>query len=635
MNNKEKPKFLYRGVKIDYELLKKFQFYGVDIKPPHEPIIDENGNKTVGDGNEYGVYMTDNEVVARDAYAAVKTNDGTPINKNIMFGYDKERTMIPSVGIVYKINTDGLDTHIPWITSYLKEHYNNGMGGDEWISESIPASNYSVDTIEIGPDTLHDSEMIQIDDITKIREEVIKKIETRKERLELFEEQIEGIPEKKRFLLDSNKIEILKEIYKIDGIMDIDLQSFEPNNVPDYLKYLMARTYSENKDNIDFTTLEYIQTLKFKLRKVTNPEEMIDFINSEISFNEEKLEEFVSRKQMQNEEYSTASFDRKNDMYNKIKKQLEDKINVKNNDYQENENQPGYSKKENGSIFIEKQEQILKDYSGKELGNRTITWNTDMAKGTEIINTKGTLENEDGKYKMSEESQTLGGELQLQRKELVGINKITGQNEQYVYQKDKNGNEMYYKIANGKLTFKITKNSKGTTIDQYDKGQITDTFEYNENGEALIGMEGIDNLTKNYIENFFDSQIPYFEAENMEIETQKQTVETQKLGKETIDINQDVKKVDVVEKEIDKQMKEQTKSMEEKFEINEFGEIIRPEKSQNDFKESMKVNLNTDEYVDEVLKKFEQDLENGTLEQEEQKKKYSHKVEKGDDDYVM
>ena len=579
--------------------------------------------------------MTDNEVVARDAYAAVKTNDGTPINKNIMFGYDKERTMIPSVGIVYKINTDGLNIHIPWITSYLKGHYNNGMGGDEWISESIPKSNYSIDTIEIGPDTLHDSEMIQIDDITKIRKKVIQKIETRKERLKLFEEQIEAIPEKKRFLLDSNKIEILKEIYKIDGIMDIDLQSFEPNNVPDYLKYLKGRTYSENKDNIDFTTLEYIQTLEFKLRKVTNPEEIIDFMNSEIGSNKEKLEKFVSKKQMQNEEYSTASFDRKSTMYNKIKKQLEKKINEKNNNYQDNENQLGYSRRESGSISIEKQEQILRDYSGKELGNRTITWNTDISKGTEIIDTKGILENEDGKYKISEKSQILGGELQLQRKELVGINKITGQNEQYVYQKDKNGNEMYYRIEDGKLTFKITKNSKGTTIDQYDKGQLTDTFEYNENGEALIGMEGIDNLTKDYVENFFDSQIPYFEAENMEIGTQEKTVNTQKLGKETIDINQDVKKIDAVEKEIDKQMKEQTKSMEEKIEINEFGEIIRPEKTINDFKEGMKVNFNTSEYAEEILNKFEQDLENGTLEQEEQKKEYSHKVEKGDDDYVM
>lgn len=563
MNNREKPKFLYRGIIINYEILKKFQFYGVDIKPYYEPIIDENGNKTIGDGNEYGVYMTDKDIVARDAYAAVEKNDGTPINKYIMFGNYKERTVIPSVGIVYKINTNGLDTHIPWITPHLKGHYNNGMGGDEWISDSIPASNYSVDTIEIGPDTLHDSEMIQIDDITKIREEVIQKIETRKERLELFEKHIEAIPQKERFLLDSYKIKLLKEIYKIDGLMDIDLKNFETNNVPNYLKYLMARTYSENKDNIDFTTLDYIQTLESKLRHVTNPEEMIDFMNSEISFNEEKLKEFVSKKQMQNEEYSTAFFDRKNAMYNKIKKQLEEKINEKNNNYQDNENQPGYSIKEDGSIFIEKQEQILKDNSGKELGNRTITWNTDIAKGTEIINTKGTLENEDGKYKMSEETQTLGGELQLQRKELVRINKITGQKEQNVYQKDKNGNEMYYSIVDNKLTLKINKNSRGTTIDQYDKGQITDIFEYDENGEALLGMEGIDNLTENYVENFFDSQIPYFEAENMEIETQKQTVETQKLGKETIDINQDVKKVDVVEKEIDKQMKKQTKSMEE------------------------------------------------------------------------
>lgn len=75
--------------------------------------------------------------------------------------------------------------------------------------------------------------------------------------------------------------------------------------------------------------------------------------------------------------------------------------------------------------------------------------------------------------------------------------------------------------------------------------------------------------------------------------------------------------------------------MEEKIEINEFGEIIRPEKTINDFKEGMKVNFNTSEYAEEILNKFEQDLENGTLEQEEQKKEYSHKVEKGDDDYVM
>ena len=64
---------------------------------------------------------------------------------------------------------------------------------------------------------------------------------------------------------------------------------------------------------------------------------------------------------------------------------------------------------------------------------------------------------------------------------------------------DKDGNEMFYRIADGQLTCKIKKNSKGTTIDYYDKGQITDSFEYDENGKALIGMEGMEQLDKNYV----------------------------------------------------------------------------------------------------------------------------------------
>lgn len=232
--------------------------------------------------------MTDNDVVARNAYASVKNNDGTPINKNIMFGYGRERTMLPSVGIVYKIDTVGIDVHIPWITSYLKGHYNNGMGGNEWIAESIPTSNYSIDTIEIGPDTLHDSEMIKIGDITEAKEEIIEKIEARKKRLELFETKIESLSDKERFLLSSNKIDVLREIYKIDGIMDIDIQSFRPNSADDYLKYLMAVSYSADKDNIDFTTLEYLQTMKCKIKDKTELEDFMNLIDNDIATNQEK-----------------------------------------------------------------------------------------------------------------------------------------------------------------------------------------------------------------------------------------------------------------------------------------------------------------------------------------------------------
>lgn len=559
--------------------------------------------------------MTDNDVVARNAYASVKNNNGTPINKNIMFGYGRERTMLPSVGIVYKIDTVGIDVHIPWITSYLKGHYNNGMGGNEWIAESIPTSNYSIDTIEIGPDTLHDSEMIKIGDITEAKEEIIEKIEARKKRLELFETKIESLSDKERFLLSSNKIDVLREIYKIDGIMDIDIQSFRPNSADDYLKYLMAVSYSADKDNIDFTTLEYLQTMKCKIKDKTELEDFMNLIDNDIATNQEKKEKFVSKKQLQGEEYSTSSFDKKNAMYSKLKQQLEEKTHSK-----DTSEQTGYSIEEDGNIYTETQQQVFVDNSGKELGNRVITWKDNIATGTREVETIGILENEDGKYSMKEVSLGIGTELQYQRKEMNCLNKITGQKEQYVYQKDNKGDEMYYRIADGKLTFKITKSNKGTVIDQYDKGQLTAAFEYDENGIAMMGMEGIDILDEDYVENFFDSQVPYFEAINKAIPINKnnqshfeQIVETQKLGKETIDIQNNPIEMDTVEQQINEQMREQTQQRE-----NMQGHT-----------------RTTDDYVNEVIKQFEQDLENGVFEQEEQNEKYNHKVEKGDNDYVM
>lgn len=173
--------------------------------------------------------------------------------------------------------------------------------------------------------------------------------------------------------------------------------------------------------------------------------------------------------------------------YPVLKKEIE-KDKTKQEYKDNSDRQAGYSREERGKKYIERQQQILKDFSGNEIGNRTIIWSTDIEMGTENIETIGILENDDGKYTMKDEQHVLGGELQQHRKELNVTNKLTGQKEQYVYQKDKDGNEMFYRIADGQLTSKITKNSKGTTIDYYDNGQITDSFEYDENGNALIGI---------------------------------------------------------------------------------------------------------------------------------------------------
>lgn len=228
----------------------------------------------------------------------------------------------------------------------------------------------------------------------------------------------------------------------------------------------------------------------------------------------------------------------------------------------ENIGQPGYSVEENEKKVIERQQQILTDYSGKEIGNRTIEEQFEKETGKRTITTNGELINEDGEYKFSETSEGIGTDLEKQRKEMIRDNKITGEKEQYVYQKDKNGNEMYYRIADGKLTLKITKNSKETIIENFDKGQITDVYEYDEEGKALIGIEGIENIDENYVENFFDSQVPYFEAENREILNNKPIVNTQKLGKETINEMSDTILMDETERDINQQVRNLYKTKE-------------------------------------------------------------------------
>lgn len=121
-----------------------------------------------------------------------------------------------------------------------------------------------------------------------------------------------------------------------------------------------------------------------------------------------------------------------------------------------------------------------------------------------------------------------------------------------------------------------------------------------------------------------------YEFAKSQIENVKEQVSTQKLGKETLDMQNDTAKIDAVEHQLNEQMKEQ--KQQEGFRINEFEESIRSEGTS--FRDRMRVNIDSNEYARDVLNKFEQDLENGVLNQEK-KKQDSQDVEKGDDDYVM
>lgn len=255
--------------------------------------------------------------------------------------------------------------------------------------------------------------------------------------------------------------------------------------------------------------------------------------------NQEKLDEFSIKLESAQRQYEYAK-----------KELLIDKEHEK-----EDVGQPGYSVEENEKKVIENQQQVLTDYSGEEIGNRTIEEQFEKETGKRTIITNGKLINEDGEYKFSEISEGIGTDLEKQRKEMIRDNKITGEKEKHIYQKDKSGNEMYYKLVDGKLTLKITKKNRGTTIENFDKGQIKDVFEYDEEGKAIIGMGEIEHIDENYVEYFFDSQVPYFEAENKEITNNKSIVNTQKLGKETVNEMSDTILMDETERDINRQVR--------------------------------------------------------------------------------
>ncbi len=66
---REKPKKLYRGINVSRSKLNNSKiFQQDDMYPFHEPYVDEEGRNIVGDGNEYGIYMTDNKIAAKKDY---------------------------------------------------------------------------------------------------------------------------------------------------------------------------------------------------------------------------------------------------------------------------------------------------------------------------------------------------------------------------------------------------------------------------------------------------------------------------------------------------------------------------------------------------------------------------------------
>jgi len=258
------PKKLYRGVVLSSQSIEQgAKWHGVVLKPPREAKIDKNGRKTVDDGNEYGVYMSDNESMVDDVYSKPRFpwNPIKPLSNNIIYkdgGGRQYCVSTPNVGIMYEIDTQGIEVKNPWISQQLSGHYNNGYEGKEWIAEQIPVSNYKITAIKVGMDNLHDAENIDATNLQEAEKQLHAILSKRQQHLNDFCKEIEKMPPIERNNVSSDEMAVYKQIFGDGGVKYTDYSSKDLNTAKDYYMYLAWKIYNKDSSKIDMKTLGYL-----------------------------------------------------------------------------------------------------------------------------------------------------------------------------------------------------------------------------------------------------------------------------------------------------------------------------------------------------------------------------------------
>ncbi len=142
-NEVSRPEILYRSFTVSVPDLSVDMFEGPLI--PGSEADPTTGLMT--DGNELGVYMTTNYLMAKTAYASSadhlecpRYNSGRGITNTVD---------LPRCGVTVEVDTNGLDIRPPKISSQMQPVYNNGFAGDEWIADQVPRSNYRVKSLSL------------------------------------------------------------------------------------------------------------------------------------------------------------------------------------------------------------------------------------------------------------------------------------------------------------------------------------------------------------------------------------------------------------------------------------------------------------------------------------------------------
>jgi hypothetical protein len=220
---KDRPDTLYRGVVLPAADILSGDILNQNLIPGSKPKLDEQGRTVVRDGNEFGVYMTDNDFLADRVYARPGDTTGDAMEGSPTFRgkyISNEQIKIPRVGVTYQIDPNGLEVKRPFITGYLKNVYNNGYEGNEYIAEVVPAEKHKVIKFRIGPDLLHEPKDFKVgENPEQVLEDLRAEISHRIGRLAIACDRIQQLPEASRKseytirkILDGLKLEPTEEM---------------------------------------------------------------------------------------------------------------------------------------------------------------------------------------------------------------------------------------------------------------------------------------------------------------------------------------------------------------------------------------------------------------------------------------
>lgn len=386
-----------------------------------------------------------------------------------------------------------------------------------------------------------------INKIKKQRAELIKKvIELRKQKETLTDEIFIA-------QLDFEEAKLVQQINDLTSVFKTNKLTLEQLELQeDVLKSKIDReTYSKgmvtnrkakanlsNEQELDYCENEVIKCRKaLKLYIMIGDKESIS--KWQKAFEEAKRSLELAKQEIDKEQEIATKKDNEKQKQTPYINQYEE-INRVDNDEKITEKEEyltGYTFEERDGIFTEKWNQVLKDDSGKEIGNMTIT-EVEKIGEKRIVKKVGKIENDNGKYSIKEEAEGMGEEYFVQ-KEIKGYNKLTGNNEQFHYSKDKMGNEFAYSKINEKIKLRVSRTNSGTTIEIYDdNGNIQDTFEYDKEDKAINGVQGMDKIQQDYVEKFFErvtrNATEYY-AEGINILTQDKESQNEDIVKSAVE----------------------------------------------------------------------------------------------------